>query len=91
MDETPMYFEMPSNRTLDRVGAKTVSVKTRGKEKSRYTVIPAMMANGQKLKCYIILKGLKKVPKGLVVPKNIQVAVADKGSMNSGKINKKSW
>ena len=30
MDETPMYFDMPGNTTVDKVGSKTVSVKTTG-------------------------------------------------------------
>ena len=67
-------------------GSKTVSAKTRGKEKTRFTAIPAMMANGYKLKMFNIFKGLKKVPKGLKILTNIVVAVAEKGSVNTGKI-----
>ena len=33
MDETPVCFDMPSNRTVERKGAKTVFVKTTGHEK----------------------------------------------------------
>ena len=33
MDETPVFFDLPSNRTVDCVGSKTVSVCTTGHEK----------------------------------------------------------
>ncbi len=76
-----------SVHSIARKGSKTVSVKSRGKEKTRFTAIPVMMANGYKLKMFIIFKGLKKVPKGLKIPTNIVVAVAEKGSVNNtGKI-----
>ena len=82
MDETPLQVEMPTPHTVSRKGEKSVCVKTRGKEKNRFTAIPAAMMSGEKLKLMIIFKGLKNLPKGLVVPTNIHVTVAMKGSMN---------
>ena len=38
-DETPMYLDMPSNKTIDFMGVKTVTMKTTGQEKLRYTVV----------------------------------------------------
>ena len=35
MDESPMWFDMPSNRTVDFKGVKTVLSKTTGHEKLR--------------------------------------------------------
>ena len=32
MDETPMFFDLPSNRTVDSCDAKTMIVKTTGHE-----------------------------------------------------------
>ena len=46
MDETPMWFDMPSKRTIDFRGFKTVPSKTTGKQKLRYTVVLCAMANG---------------------------------------------
>ena len=80
MDETPLQVEMPSGYIIDRKGVKVVSIKTRGKEKNRFTAIPTVMANGEKMKLMMIFNGLKKVPKGLKIPKNIHVEVAEKGS-----------
>ena len=35
MDETPVFFDLPSNRTVDCVGSKTVSVRTTGHPMAR--------------------------------------------------------
>ena len=35
MDETPIYLDAPGNRTVDRVGAKTVEIGTTKHEKDR--------------------------------------------------------
>ena len=41
MDEMPVWFDMPSARTVNAKGAKTVLVHTTGHEKSRFTVVLA--------------------------------------------------
>ena len=38
MDETPVWFDMPTYKTVDSIGAKTVLLKTTGHEKTRFTV-----------------------------------------------------
>ena len=45
MDETPVWFDMPSARSVNEKGAKTVLVNTTGHEKSRFTVVLACMAD----------------------------------------------
>ena len=55
MDETPVWFDMPSARTVNEKGAKTVLVNTTGHEKSR-------LADGTKLKPMVIFKQ-KTLPK----------------------------
>ena len=45
MDETPMFFDMPGNRTVDVKGASTVSIKTSGAEKQHFTVILSCLAD----------------------------------------------
>jgi hypothetical protein len=32
MDEMPMWFDLPSNTTINQKGAKTVSIRTTGHE-----------------------------------------------------------
>ena len=48
MDETPMYFDMSGNTTIDKKGTKTISVRTTGAEKRHLTVVLAATADGQK-------------------------------------------
>jgi len=80
MDETPMNFDMPGNRTLDMKGAKTVSVKTCGAEKQHFTVVLSCMADGTKLKPMLIFKR-KTVPKEKFPP-GVLICVQEKGWMN---------
>ena len=63
MDETPMCFDLPGNRTIDHKGAKTIQIRTTGNEKTHFTVVLACMANGTKLKPMVIFKR-KGIPKG---------------------------
>ena len=35
MDEVPSTFDVPSNKTVDVKGAKTIMIKTSGNEKTR--------------------------------------------------------
>lgn len=86
MDETPLWFDLPQNRTFDFKGVKQVRCKTTGKEKLRYTVVLSAMADGTKLKPMIIFKGLKNVPK-CDFPKEVVVTVAMKGSMTADLMN----
>jgi len=41
MDEVPLTFDVPWNKTVDDKGAKTIMVKTSGNEKMCYTVVLA--------------------------------------------------
>ena len=71
MDETPVWFDMPTSKTVNTKGEKTVLIKTTGHEKSRFTVVLACMADGTKLKPLIIFKRKTmpkdKFPGGVVV------------------------
>ena len=57
--ETLVWVDMVSNRTVDVVGKKTVSMKTTGHEKCRVTVGLAAKDDGTKLKPFIVFKGGK--------------------------------
>ena len=80
MDETPMYFDMASNSTVEQKGAPTVSVRTTGHEKSHFTVVLACMADGTKLTPMIIFKR-KTMPK-ITFPPGVIVRVHEKGWMD---------
>ena len=62
MDETPVWFDMPSARTVNVKGEKTVLVNTTGHEKSQFTVVLACLTDGTKLKPMVIFKR-KTLPK----------------------------
>lgn len=81
MDETPMTFDLPPNRTVNSAGAKTILIKTTGHEKTRFTVVLACMANGTKLKPVVIFKR-KTLPKGLKFVSGVIVQAHPKGWMD---------
>ena len=60
MDETALQYNMPSNKTVHKIGAKTITINTQQQEKLRISVILAICSNGKKLKPFIIFKGAKK-------------------------------
>jgi len=49
MDEVPLTFDVPLNKTVDVEGAKTIMIKTSGNEKTHNTVDLACCAEGTKL------------------------------------------
>src|SRR6266542_3481087 len=64
MDKIPIWFDLPSNSTIDHKDTKTVTIRTTGHEHSSFTVVLACMADDSKLlavcifnmKCYGKLK-----------------------------------
>ena len=62
MDETPLTFDMPPNRTINSIGEKTVKIRPTGNEKNRVTVVLACAGDGTKLKPMVIFKR-KTLPK----------------------------
>ena len=84
MDETPVWYDMPSERTLEFEGAETVDIKTTGNEKTRFTTVVTITASGKVLPVYIIFGNLKKVPneKKVKCPANVVLAVNGSGSMD---------
>jgi len=39
MDETPVWFDMAGNFTVNQKGEKTVQIRSTGNEKTRFTVV----------------------------------------------------
>lgn len=81
MDETPMTFDLPSNRTVASLGAKTIFLRTTGNEKKHFTVVLSCLANGTKLRPVIIFKR-KTLPKKVKFPPRITVRAHIKGWMD---------
>ena len=71
MDDVRLTFDVPSNKTVDVKGAKTIMIKTAGNEKTRYTVVLACCADGTKLPP-LLISNKKTLPKD-VIPHGIYV------------------
>jgi len=80
MDEVPLMFDVPSNKTVDVKGAKTIMIKTSGNEKTCYTVVLVCCADGTNLPPLLIFKR-KTLPKD-AIPYGIYVHVHSKGWMD---------
>ena len=68
MDETPLWLDMPGDTTVSRIGERSVSIRTTGHDKGRFTVILAAMADGRKLKPFIVFKGVRPIAALAKVP-----------------------
>ncbi|KAK9408018.1 hypothetical protein NXF25_006792 [Crotalus adamanteus] len=80
MDEVALNFDVPSNRTVDMNGIKTVAIKRSGHEKTHYTAVLSCCADGTKLPPMLIFK--KKTYPKETIPPGIIVQVHEKGWMN---------
>ncbi|CAI7809897.1 unnamed protein product [Closterium sp. NIES-54] len=79
-DQTPLFPEMSTERTLEMKGARTVHVRSAGYEKERVTVMLAVTASGLKLPPYVVFKR-KTIPK-VPIPTGVVVRAQDKGWMD---------
>lgn len=59
IDETPIFFEMTTDKTYNKKGAKVVSIETKGNEKKLISCVLAVSASGRKLTPTLIFKGGK--------------------------------
>jgi hypothetical protein len=57
MDETSLAYDVPARRAYARRGAKTVCLRTSGKEKNTVTIALCVSRAGNKLKPFIIYRG----------------------------------
>ena len=90
MDEVPVTFDVPANRTVDvkvaktvavrMVAVRTVAVRTSGHEITHFTVAVACCADGRKLPPMIIFK--RKIFPKEKIPSGVIVHVHEKGWMN---------
>ena len=56
MDEVPLSFDIPVNRTVEKIRTSTVSIRTTRNKKSSFTVVLGCQANGQELPPMVILE-----------------------------------
>jgi len=87
MDEVPLTFDVPLNKTVDVKDVKTIMIKTSGNEKMHYTVVLACCAGGTKLPPLLIFKR-KTLPKD-AIPNRIYVHIHSKGWRNGERM--KLW
>ncbi|CAI7854870.1 unnamed protein product [Closterium sp. NIES-53] len=80
-DQTPLWLEMPSERTVEEVGSRSVPVRSGGYQKERVTVMLACTASEEKLKPWVFFKR-KTIPKG-DFPSDIHVGVHPNGWMDA--------
>jgi len=80
MDEVLLTFDVPSNKTVEVKGAKTIMIKIPRNEKTRYIVVLACCADGIKLPRLLTFKR-KTLPRD-VIPHGIYVHVHSKGWMD---------
>ena len=79
-DQTPLTFDLPSTQTLDFKGADSVTIKSTGNEKNRFTVMLGAYGDGRKMPPYVIFKR-KTMPK-VTWPKGVIVRCHPKGWMD---------
>jgi hypothetical protein len=84
MDEVPLTFDLPLNRTVEQTGAHSVSIKTTGHEKASFTAVLAVTGAGTKLPPMLIFKR-KTMPKEKF-PAGIVITVNEKGWMDTEKM-----
>uniref|UniRef100_A0A8C5P864 HTH CENPB-type domain-containing protein n=1 Tax=Leptobrachium leishanense TaxID=445787 RepID=A0A8C5P864_9ANUR len=82
MDETPMTFDLPSNKTVYLYSYSVLKKWYRCiPKKNHFTVVLSCLANGTKLRPVIIFKR-KTLPKKVKFPPRITVRTHDKGWMD---------
>lgn len=74
MDEVPLTFDLPLQRTVAPKGESTVNLRTTGNEKTHFTCVLGCTAAGQKLPPMVIFKRItmprEEFPRGVVVRVN---------------------
>ena len=72
---------MPGETTVSRASERIISIHTTGHDKGRFMVVLAAMADGRKLKPYVVFKGVQTVAELARIP-GVVVAYSRNGWMN---------
>ena len=88
MDETPTWFDMPINPTIDLSGAHGDELTHCNHVKDRFTTCLTIVANGLMLTPYVIFSKLKKPPNKAKCPNEFDlfINVSESGIMNDNLI-----
>jgi len=79
-----MWFDLPSNTTINKKGEKTVSICITGHKQTSFTVILRCMTDSTKLSAICIFK-LKKISKEKFLD-GIYICVNEKGWVNENEM-----
>lgn len=60
VDESPIFLNMPYNKTVEKISKKAISINTQAQEKLRITYLLTKAGDGFKVPLYIIFKGEKE-------------------------------
>ena len=60
MDQTPVQMAMEWKCTIDKVGARTVNLRTSASNTKRVTVAVTLTASGRRVKSMVVFKGKSK-------------------------------
>jgi transposase-like protein len=60
MDQTPIWMAMDDKMTIDKVGTRTVNLRTSACDTKRVTVAVTLTASGRRVKSMVVFKGKKK-------------------------------
>ena len=79
MDETPFYLDSVPHTTLENIGTRQIDILTTGNDKNRMSLALSIVASGEMLKSFVILKNFKNVPKVSIL-NNVYVVTGGVGS-----------
>ncbi|KAM7311305.1 Pogo transposable element with KRAB domain [Ixodes scapularis] len=80
-DQTPVWFDMPSRRTVSEKGERQVRLLTTGNEHNRFTAMLCCTADGHKLPPFLVFKR-KTMPTNQKFPPKVIIRVNEKGFFN---------
>ena len=95
MDETSLFMNMTSTKTIAKIGSKEVNIKTHGQERVHVTAILWIVADGTKLPPVLVFKGKpfgrveKRIQKHPLVKSEQIFAYCQKKAWNNETIMKK--
>ena len=81
IDETPVYIDSPTNRTIVPVGSTTVTIADSGHSKDRFSVCVDVSADGTMNKALVLI-ARQVIPKSWVIPSNLIVYPSEKATMS---------
>ena len=76
MDESAVWADLVSDTTVEKTGARTVTMKSTGYEKMRVSVCLTAKSDGTKSKPFLVFKGAKRDSKALNEQYRSRCAVA---------------